>query len=102
MPEKTKRRIRPITIKQVMNGYVVEVGCQTIVVEGAVRLIQLLDEYFQDPFEVEKRWTEKWGLGVRYDSEMAYPVTNTPSNGGGVFALGGGQSNNVTAPERGF
>ena len=102
MSEKTQSRVRPISIKQVMNGYVVEVGCQTIVVEGAVRLIQLLDEYFQDPFEVEKRWTEKWGLGAADYSGIVYQGTNTPSNGGGVFALGGGQSNNVTASERGF
>ena len=48
--------IRDITIKAVLNGFIVTVGCHTVVFQSADQLLAELAAYFVAPDEVEKRF----------------------------------------------
>ena len=50
--------IREIKIKAVLNGYVVNVGCQTLVFQSRQALISELDSYLDQPDLVEKRYRD--------------------------------------------
>ena len=47
---------RDITIHAVMNGYLVQVGCQQVVFESTSKLMEELMAYLKDPQAVEKRY----------------------------------------------
>ena len=53
-PEKNKAR--GIQISQQDHGYIVNVGCQTLVFEKMETLIEKLTAYLKDPSVVEKQW----------------------------------------------
>lgn len=46
--------MKPVTIKPVLNGFVVEVGCQTVVFQSVDKLIDSLRKYQADPDTVEQ------------------------------------------------
>jgi hypothetical protein len=48
--------IRDITIKAVLNGFVCQVGCQTVVFESRSELVSALGTYLEKPEDVEKNW----------------------------------------------
>ena len=50
--------IREITIRAVMNGFIVTVGCQTIVFDKIEHLVGALNDYLMDPMRTEKRWLD--------------------------------------------
>lgn len=50
--------IREIKIKPVLNGFVCDIGCQTVVFETPAALANAIQEYFIKPGEVEKRYRE--------------------------------------------
>ena len=45
--------MRTITINKAMNGYIVQVGCQTLVFETAANFLYELTKYLKDPQGVE-------------------------------------------------
>lgn len=47
---------RDITIKPVLNGYVVQVGCQVLAFNSRSDLLHELQRYFEDPEGVEKAY----------------------------------------------
>lgn len=51
-------RIRPIQIEQLDRGYVVQVGCQRIVIVSASELISSLATYISSPNDTERRYNE--------------------------------------------
>lgn len=48
--------IHEIKIKAVLNGYIVNVGCQILVFESRQKLIKELDAYLDKPKETEKKY----------------------------------------------
>jgi hypothetical protein len=48
--------IRDIKIKAVLNGFIIECGCQTLVCEDVDRLTKSINAYFKNPEVVEKEW----------------------------------------------
>ena len=50
--------IRQITIKPVLNGFIVDVGCQTIVFGSNTTLVQALEAYLINPDASEKAYRE--------------------------------------------
>ena len=46
--------MRDITIHAVLNGWVVTVGCQTVVFDSLEKMISELEQYFLDPIKREK------------------------------------------------
>lgn len=81
---------RPVTIKWVANGWIVDVGCQSFVFQSVLDLLTNLDEYLKNPDQKEKEMqvtarNMKWTNGV--------PVNPTPfqetDERCGVSALGG-------------
>ena len=54
--------MRTVSISKCMNGYIVQVGCQTLVFNYAEAMLGELDKYLKDPEGVEKAYTAKYGL----------------------------------------
>lgn len=50
--------IREINIRAVLNGYVVQVGCQTVVYNSVDTLLVELRNYLIDPEDAEKRYAQ--------------------------------------------
>ncbi len=61
--------MRPITITPVLNGFVVDVGCQRVVFGSILELSQEITRYFKHPEEVEKEYCER---------AVNKPVTQNP------------------------
>lgn len=55
---KEENIIRPISIRQLSHGYIVEVGCQTLAIESASTLIAKLSEYILNPNTTEQKHKE--------------------------------------------
>src|SRR6266568_1701282 len=51
--------VRPITITAVLNGWVVQCGCQTLAYQDRRSLLLDLDDYLQDPSGVEQRFLKE-------------------------------------------
>jgi hypothetical protein len=47
-------QIRPLSIYSADNGYVVAVGCKTLIFSDKVELLQKLEDYLKDPSKVER------------------------------------------------
>jgi hypothetical protein len=47
---------RPITITAVLNGWILGVGCQTVVFQDRDQLVRELDAYLKDPAGTEARF----------------------------------------------
>ncbi len=56
IPTPRSNQARRVEINQVNYGYVVSVGCQTLVFENMDTLIDKLTAYLKDPNAVEKKW----------------------------------------------
>lgn len=55
--------MRPITIEaSVMNGYIVRVGCQTLVFNDRRQMLAEVDAYLTDPEGVTARYIERFGM----------------------------------------
>jgi hypothetical protein len=54
MAPSRQQAIRPINIRQLNHGYMVEVGCQTVAIETATKLIALLSSYILQPESTEE------------------------------------------------
>ena len=50
--------IRPICIRQLSHGYLVEIGCQTFAIESASALIAKFSEYILNPLATEAKHKE--------------------------------------------
>ena len=49
--------MRDVTIKTVLNGYVVRIGCQRVVFCDRDQMLQALKDYLENPEEVEAAYT---------------------------------------------
>jgi hypothetical protein len=49
---------RQITINPVANGYSISIGCQTFVFESMVSMLSRIEEYYNDPAQVEQYFNE--------------------------------------------
>lgn len=50
--------MRPLAIRQLNHGYIIEVGCQAFAIESASNLIAKLAEYIADPTATEMKWRD--------------------------------------------
>ena len=48
--------IQDVHLKKVLNGWIVKVGCQTIVFESTSRMLSELGRYYANPAQVEKEY----------------------------------------------
>ena len=92
-----RKIMRDVTIHKVMNGYVVQVGCQTLVFETREKLIFELSRYLAAPEQVEKQFLEKYGVAgavnvEQYAEQYRAPggcdVTPTPMPGRSLVQAG--------------
>lgn len=67
--------MRQISIEKKMNGYVVNVGCQSLVFESKEKLLVELARYLNDPQGVEKEYVEKFGLADTIGPNVAQTAT---------------------------
>jgi len=50
--------IREITIKAILNGYIVQIGCQTLVFNDLNTMMLEISRYFENPEKTEKFYLE--------------------------------------------
>ena len=48
--------MRDVTIKPALNGYVVRLGCQRVVFTDRAQMLRALDDYLENPREVERMY----------------------------------------------
>lgn len=53
------RAVRNIAINPVLNGFIVAVGCQTVVFKSDTELLLALAEYLKNPSKVEDEYISK-------------------------------------------
>lgn len=53
---------KDITIRPVLNGHLVTVGCQVLAFNSTTEMVTELVRYLADPRMVEKEYQEKYGL----------------------------------------
>lgn len=76
--------IREITIKPALNGFICRVGCQTVVFESRLKMVEELNRYLEDPKRVEecyrKQSTNSWLLDEACPHEPRLnPVLREPA-----------------------
>lgn len=84
--------MRNISIRKVMNGFIVDVGCQTLVFETHERLLIELRRYLENSETVEKEYTERYGMqggGLPGPTEAYATPTVPPGYGAGAVTAGG-------------
>ena len=54
------RPARSILIDTVLNGFLITVGCKTVVFETKEKMLYELSRYLSNPAEVEKEYLEKY------------------------------------------
>ena len=59
IPQALKTK-RSITIAPCLNGYMVQVGCKTLVFESLARMCDEIESYYNDPIAVEKGYLTKY------------------------------------------
>ncbi len=72
--------MRDVTIRKVMNGYTVQVGCQTLVFETREALLRELGRYLEAPGVVEQEYADKYGFagGVAVGAGQAWDTPSSP------------------------
>ena len=70
--------MRAISIKKVMNGYIVTAGCQTLVFGDSETLLKELGRYLEKPREVEKEYLEKYGMSDEVPVDPCIPSQAPP------------------------
>ena len=78
---------REITIKPVLNGFIVTCGCQTLVFNELAVALTEVDRYYADPVGVEKSYRE---TAVNRDL-----LNGQPPSGTGLLAVGSASGNTV-------
>lgn len=78
--------IRSIHIDAVLNGFIVRVGCQTVVFQGASFLVAALLEYLKNPEETERLWLKdsintRHTMGSGLEAGVAVGFTGGPPQG---------------------
>lgn len=66
--------MREIQIRQALNGYVVQVGCQTVVFESKEALLAHLSLYLANPRQYEQEFIKKYAMSedtMPRDQELA-------------------------------
>lgn len=61
-PRMETRRVFSLSINKCLNGYILNVGCQTVVFETSEKLLSELKRYIDNQSEVEKEYLAKAGL----------------------------------------
>lgn len=79
--------MREVTIRKVLNGLVITVGCQTLVFNSTDQFLGALRGYIADPEQTEKQWLEAYKVpappgpiaGAEYPQEaVAQQGVGTP------------------------
>lgn len=67
--------LRRISIAPCLNGFIVEVGCQTLAYTSPDKLLTDLGHYLRNPEETEKRLIETEGINRRHTLEEPRDLT---------------------------
>ena len=79
--------MRTVTIDAALNGFIVHVGCQTLVFNSAAILLKELDEYLADPGKKEAE-ARKTALHKQLFDQPCNPSGVGPRNDIPVFSSG--------------
>ena len=79
--------IRDINISAVLNGWVVKVGCQTLVFDEITKLVLSLSDYLRNPEETEKRFLTN-SVNAKHTNGGAVPTSYGEQCGEPARSLG--------------
>ncbi len=65
--------IRDFTVRAVLNGYVVNIGCQTLVFNNPAALCDEIERYLRNPQAVEKEYLNA-SLNAKHTSPLNAPM----------------------------
>lgn len=68
---------RAIKITPVLNGFICQVDCTTVVVSSLNALCEGLREYYTDPSGTEKKWLSN---GINQDTQRTQLIARDPQN----------------------
>ena len=80
---------RPFTVQPVLNGWIIEIGCQKAVFKDAEVMAGEIRRYLLNPDEVEKEYVEK--SRVNSVPEVARPLNRIPEEYANAQCVGTGQ-----------
>lgn len=76
--EVKQKRYRGFEVKVCLNGFIIIVGCQTLVAQSPAMLVDMVAKYMDDPEGYEKELRSK---GFRFIENIPQPATS------GTFAI---------------
>jgi len=85
--------LREIHISPVLNGFIVQAGCQKLAYTSIDKLILDLGAYFRDPEKTEKRILKEEGINRKYtlaDQPVVDTCCNQQATAGGPIGIFGG------------
>jgi hypothetical protein len=75
--------MREVTIRKVLNGFIVQVGCQTLVFDDKAKMLIELSSYIDNPAQMEKLYQMRYGswgpLEAPGYTEQAQCATSAPT-----------------------
>jgi hypothetical protein len=63
--------LRNISITTALNGFIVNVGCQTVVFDSRKKLLKALKAYLEDPEKFEEEFVKEKGFNHRHTMDGA-------------------------------
>jgi hypothetical protein len=78
--------IRSITIEPVLNGFVLQVGCQKVVFNDTKTLANEIRRYYDDPEGVEASYIKN-AVNEMQGAQEAPPALMTGTSNGGIYTL---------------
>lgn len=69
--------MREVVIRKVLNGFIVQVGCQTVVFQNKTELLVELSNYIDNPAEMEKKygWDNSVAVTAVHQCATAIPTS---------------------------
>lgn len=72
---------RDVTIKTVLNGWIVEVGCQTVVFTSMIDMQNTLRDYLQSPKKTEDKYFKE-SINAEFFSDGEVQLVDEPQGEG--------------------
>lgn len=70
--------IREFTVRPVLNGYIVSIGCKTLVFSSRERLVRNIERYLEDPTGTERDFLEN-SLNAKHLGSVRVPPELRPA-----------------------
>jgi hypothetical protein len=70
--------LRPFEVQPVLNGYIVRIGCKTLIFASIEALVSTIDKYLREPDAVEENYLKN-SINSKYQPEEVRPGWTEPT-----------------------